>query len=73
MLKLVSCNVFAIITIVKYCENPHEVSTAARENPCETNAASKLSRKLRESWTLRINNEQGIFLVKFTKFFQASV
>ena len=49
MLKLVSCNVFAIITIVKYCENPHEVSTAARENPCEINAASKLSRKLRES------------------------
>ena len=30
-------------------ENSHEISTAAMENPYGANAASKLSRKLRQS------------------------
>ena len=35
-------------------ENSYEISTAARENPYEANTKSELSRKLRESWMLRI-------------------
>ena len=32
----------------------HEISTATRENPYKANTASEISRKLRESWTIRI-------------------
>ena len=54
MTKITSCNIFAIITAVKYCENLCGVSTTARENFYDGNKASKLSRKLGESWMLRI-------------------
>ena len=49
MTKIGSCNIFAIITAVKHRENPCEVSAAVKENLCEANTRSELSRILRES------------------------
>ena len=40
MTKIVSWNVFAIITAVKLGKNSCELDTATRENPCKLNTAT---------------------------------